>query len=116
MPTPPGFNNHVVKIDTPTAANINTELAAKNLAEYWATDLKFQQDGLAVFILFCRNDLSLIGETFPQKVNEVSPTQAALDADKTAEQAIGFWPPGIFPAPDGTLFILYQKLDSPPLP
>jgi hypothetical protein len=106
MPTPPGFNNHVVKIDTPTAANINTELAAKNLAEYWATDLKFQQDGLAVFILFCRNDLSLIGETFPQKVNEVSPTQAAL----------GFWPTCIFPAPDGTLFILYQKLDSPPLP
>lgn len=113
MPTPPGFNNHVRKVAA-TEGDINTELAAQNLAEYWATDIKFMDDD--AYMLFCKNQLALFSETFPQKVNAVANTQAALDADKTTEQAAGYWPTGVFPAPDGTLFILYQKLDSPPLP
>lgn len=113
MPTPPGFNNHVRKVDANQTA-INDELASKNLDQYWATDIKFIED--SAYLLFVKNQLALFGETFNQKVNVVSQSQAALDADKTTEQASGYWPTGIFPAPDGTLFILYQQLDSPPPP
>lgn len=115
MPTPPGFNNHVRRIDTPTAANLNTEIAAQNLAEYWLTDIKFLDEDTA-FLLFCKNSQSILGISYNQKVNEVAADQWSIDADKTTEQAIGYWPTGIFPTPGGTLLIGYTHLDEPPLP
>lgn len=116
MPTPPGFDNKVIRVTTPTAANINTELAAQNLELYWATSIEFLPDESAAFILFCKTATALFGNPFNQKVNQVAANQAAIDADKAAELPLGFWPTGIFITPGGSLFILYQQLDEVPLP
>jgi hypothetical protein len=110
MPIPTGFDNLVRRVTaTPvTAADINTEISTQNGAGYWMTSLIFTNAD-NVFMLFAKN---LSGFTWPQKVNIVAQTQAALDADKATEEANGNYPTGVFATPGGDLIVFYQALVS----
>jgi propanediol dehydratase large subunit len=117
MPIPAGFDNTVRYVNAVpvAAADLNAEIATQNAASFWMTDLKFVDNNNAL-LLFVKTDFVTLGYTAEQKVNLVALSQAAIDADKATEIAGGYWPTGIFPAPDGRVFILYQLLDPPPLP
>ncbi len=110
MPVPPGFDNTVRRVNaTPVAASdINTEISTQNTAGYYLTDIKFT-DADNAFLLFVKDFADTL---YPQKVNEVTQTQVALDADKTTEVADGYWPTGVFTTPGGALLVLYQQLDE----
>lgn len=112
MPIPAGFDNTVRLVSAVpiTAAALNAEIATQNAAQFWVTDIKFIDDDNAT-LLFVKTDFGTLGYDAEQKVNNVAVTQGAIDADKAAETPDGYWPTGMFPAPDGTLFILYQLLD-----
>lgn len=109
MPIPTGFNNQVRRVTASpvTASDINTEISAMNADDFYMTDLKFT-DANNAFLLFAKNlDASI---TWSQKVNEVTQTQAALDADKATEEADGNYPTGVFVTPGGALLVFYQTL------
>lgn len=110
MALPPSFNNTVrIVTGTPVGtAEINAELATQNLAGYWATSIEFIDEDTAA-ILFVKNN-SIFGYDAPQKVNQVTASQVAVDADKTAETALDYWPTGIFVTPGGNFLILYQQI------
>lgn len=111
MPIPLGFDNTVIRVNaTPvTAADLNTAISTQNTAEYYVTDIKFTDADNA--FLLCAKDLA--EDTQLQKVNLVTQTQAAIDADKATEIADGYWPTGVFSTPGYDLLILYQQLDEP---
>lgn len=111
MPIPSGFDNTVRHVNaTPIAASdINTELTTQNGAGYWCTDIKFSTADDA-FLVFVKTDESTYGYPMLQKVNLVTQSQAALDADKATETANGYWPTGVFITPGGDLLVLYNQL------
>lgn len=115
MPTPPGFNNTLRLIAPATLADLNLELATQNAAAYWCTDIRFVDASTAV-LLFVHTDVAAYGYPTTQKLNLVAATQAVLDADKTTEQGLGYWPTGSVVTPDGELYVLYQLLNVGPLP
>jgi hypothetical protein len=96
------------------AAEINAELATQNAAGYWMTSLEFIDANNAV-LLFGKM-AAAYGYTALQKVNLVTATQGAIDADKATEIAGGYWPTGLFTTPGGALLIAYQLLDESVLP
>lgn len=114
MPVPPGFDNTVRLVTgSPVGATeINAELATQNTANYWMTSLEFI-DANNALLLFVKQDPAYI-TTQPQKVNLVTASQAALDADKATETADGYWPTGIFVTPSGATLVLYQLIDEIP--
>lgn len=114
MPIPPNFDNTVRLVSgTPVGVTeINAELATQNTAGYWATSIEFV-DADNALILFVKFD-AIFGEASPQKVNAVTVSQAAIDADKVTETALGYWPTGIFVTPGGVALILYQELGTIP--
>lgn len=116
MPIPAGFDNTVILVSaTPVAASdINTEIAAQNGNDYAVSSMEFI-DADNVALLFLKMDSATYGYPLDQKVNQVAATQAAIDADKAAEIANGYWPTGIFVTPGDDLLILYQLLDAVPL-
>lgn len=113
MPIPAGFDNSVILVTgSPVgAAAINAELSTQNAAEYWATSIEFV-DANNALILFCKFDAAAYGYMQAQKVNLVTATQVAIDADKATETASGWWPTGIFVTPGGATLILYQRIGS----
>lgn len=113
MPIPAGFDNTVRLVTgSPVGASeINAELTTQNAAEYWATSLEFV-DANNALLLFGKFDAAAYGYTQAQKVNLVSGSQAAIDADKATETASGWWPTGIFVTPGGAILILYQRIGS----
>lgn len=110
MAGPGFFDNTVIKIAaSPIAASdINTELATQNAAGYWMTSLEFIDANNAV-ALFVKTNTAVTAPV-EQKVNLVTATQVALDADKATETADGWWPTGIFVTPGGGLLVLYSLL------
>jgi hypothetical protein len=115
MPIPAGFDNtvRVVSGSPVGATEINAELATQNAAGYLMTSLEFH-NAETCLLLFVKSD-PIYGYAIDQKVNLVDPDQTSIDADKTTEIALGYWPTGIFVNPSGDLFVGYQLLDSPPL-
>lgn len=112
MPIPTGFDNKVTYLTASpvAAADLNGVLTTANGAGYWCSDIKFADDNTAL-MLFGKMS-AIYGYSAPQKVNEVGLSQGALDADKAAQVLLGYWPTGVFPRPDGTLFVLYQLIDD----
>lgn len=108
MPIPTGFDNKIRRVTaSPVAASdLNTEIAAQNTAGYWISDIKFT-DANNAFLLVAK---SFDTTTWGQKVNLVTQTQAALDADKATEEGNGNYPTGVFVTPGGGLLVLYQQL------
>jgi hypothetical protein len=110
MPIPTGFDNKVIRVTASpvTASDLNTEIAAQNGDDFYMTNLMFT-DANNAFLLFAKN-LGGTGTTWSQKVNEVTQTQAALDADKATEEGNGNFPTGLFVTPGGGLLVFYQQL------
>ena len=116
MPIPSGFDNmaRLVTGSPVGASDINAELATQNAASYWMTSLEFIDANTSVLLFGKFN--AAYGYTALQKVNAVTASQAAIDADKATEIAGGYWPTGLFVTHGGALLILYQLLVESVLP
>jgi hypothetical protein len=112
MPVPAGFDTLVRHItNTPIgASDLNTEIAAKNGDGYSVTDIKFADEDNAALVFVRAGDI--VPTVPPQKVNLVTLSQVALDADKAAEQP-DFWPTQVYITPTGaSVFVLYTDFSG----
>lgn len=109
MPLPTGFDTKVVLVtNTPVgAADLNAELTAENAAGYACGSIVFTDDDNAL-MFFTRAGDDPLDNVFPQKVNQVTMSQVAIDADKATEVANDYYPTAIFTTPAGLLFIMYS--------
>ncbi len=88
------------------AADLNAELTTQNGAGYACGLLVFVDDDNAL-LHFTRAGDDPLDNVFPQKVNLVGLSQAALDADKATEEADDHWPTGVYTTPAGLVFVMY---------
>lgn len=109
MPLATGFDTKVrlVTNSPVAAADINAEISTQNAAGYACGSIVFSDDDNAL-LFFTRAGDAPLDQVFPQKVNLVGLSQAALDADKATETADDWWPTGVFTTPAGLVFVLYS--------
>lgn len=108
MPLPTGFDTKVVHVtNTPVgAADLNAEISSGNAGGYACGAIAFADDDNAL-LFFTRAGDDPLDNVFPQKVNQVTVSQVAIDADKATEAANDYYPTATFTTPAGLLFIMY---------
>ena len=93
-------------------ADINTEIATQNAAGYQFTSLEYI-DSDTVAVMFSKMPSGYYYD-LAQKLNLVTASQAAVDADIATEDANNFLPTGIFISDGGDLLVGYQQTQDPP--
>jgi hypothetical protein len=116
MPLPTGFDTKITLLTaTPIAdTDINSILTTQNAAGYACGAITFVDDDNAL-LFFTRAGDAPLDQVIPQRVAEVAMTQLALNAEKAAQEADGYYTTSVFVVPvSGTVFVMYSGFNAAP--